>query len=110
MFLISLFLASMVSSQGICGEDLPCLSQLSQYVVIGTVEANTKASSPRNYSATINVKCAFLSFSSTGPDRADNLVGKSIDVSKFGGSNKCPPQSTNDANVGTTRIFFIAVR
>lgn len=113
MFLsISLLaLASLVSSQGTCGPDVSCLAQLSQYVVIGTVLSNTKndpMASPTNYSATINVKCAFLSFSSTGPDRGDNLVGRNIDVSKFGGNNKC--ESVNEADVGATRIFFVAVR
>jgi hypothetical protein len=114
MFLISLLsFASIVASQGegICGPDLFCLSRLSQYVVIGTVLSNTKndaTSSPTNYSATIAVKCAFLSFSSTGPDRGDNLVGRDINVAMFGGNNKC--RSANEADLNVTRIFFIAVQ
>ena len=106
-----LLLSSIVSAQGACGNDIDCLSKLSQYVVVGTVLSNSKNdpnSSPTNYSASINVKCAFLSFSSTGPDRGDNLIGNSISVSKFGGSNKCPP-GFSDATVGSTQIFFIAV-
>lgn len=112
--MISFFvaLASLVSAQGFCGQDISCLSQQSQYVVLGTVTSNTlnePESSRTNYSAKINVQCAFLSFSSTGPDRGDNLIGNTIDVSKFGGNNKCPI-GYKDATVGSSQIFFIAVR
>jgi hypothetical protein len=108
--LISLILS--VSAQSNCGNDIDCLSRISQYVVLGTVVSNTinqNGSSVRNYNASIAVKCAFLSFTAQGPDRGDNLAGQTIDVTRFGGGNACPSGFTQ-ADVNSTQIFFIHVR
>ena len=102
--------ASIASAQTACGNDLGCLSKLSQYVVLGTVVSNTlNASTRANYNATIAVKCAFVSFTRDGPDHGENLAGNTINVSKFGGGSGCPGGFT-DAIVNSTQIFFIHVR
>jgi hypothetical protein len=109
-----LFILSSVSAQVVtsCYRDPTCLAKISQYVILGTVVSNTlnqTGSSLANYNASIAVKCAFISFTENGPDPGNNLAGYTIDVTGFGGGNKCPSGVTH-AEVNATQLFFIHVR
>ena len=115
---LSLLLAtSVISQDSSCGfpPDLPCLVQLSQYTIVGTVISNNlndpgTLATPQNYNATIAIQCNYASFSKPYSD-GKGVAGSTVLVTGFGvGNPRCQKGSSSQAIVNQTAIFFINVR